>query len=391
MDTHSWLRTLISLDTTSRLSNLGLIETVRDALRRLGIDPWLNASATQPKANLFATLPARDGSTQGGIILSGHTDVVPVDGQPWRSNPFTLTEREGRLYGRGSADMKGFIAAVLAWAPSYVANPGCKPVHLALSYDEEVGCLGARALLHEVVQRGIRADGCIVGEPTSMQPVIAHKGISLYHCRVHGRAAHSSLTPQGCNAIEYAARLISHIRDVADACKTHGPFDEGYDVPFSTLSTNLASGGMALNVIPAECEFSYEIRNLPGSPAAGIQARVSRYVESTLLPRMRAECPDARIDITPGVSVPALDGCAQTDIARLVLSLAARQPRKVAYVTEAGLFQQAGIPAIVCGPGSIEQAHKADEYIALEQLEQCDRFLQRLGLALGQRRQGGFE
>ena len=380
MNTLDWLDRLIAIDTTSRNSNLGLIETVRDALAGHGLKPWLAANAEGNKANLFCTLPAQDGQAQGGIVLSGHTDVVPVDGQPWTSDPFKLTDKgDGRLYGRGSCDMKGFIASSLALVPEALARPRRKPLHLALSYDEEVGCVGAPVMLAELNRRGIRADGCVVGEPTSMKPVVAHKGGYFFRCKVHGKAAHSSLTPQGCNAIEHAARLICHIRDLADAWRAQGPFDAAFDVPHSTITTNLIAGGIAINTVPDTCSFSYDFRHLPGHDAEGIQAEVRRYVDEQLLPAMRREYADARIDIECGAAVATLDASEQAAITQLVRALTQDQGvRKVAYGTEAGQFAQAGIPAILCGPGSIEQAHKADEYVELEQLALCDRFLRQL-------------
>ena len=381
--TLAWLDRLTAIDTTSRLSNLGLIEMVRDALRGHGLEPWLNLNAEGTKANLFCTLPAQDGGTQGGIALSGHTDVVPVDGQAWTSDPFRLTERDGRLYARGACDMKGFIAAALALVPEFLALPRQKPLHLALSYDEEVFCLGAPFMLAELQQRGIRIDGCVVGEPTSMKPVVAHKGLNLYRCRVHGRAAHSSLTPQGCNAIEYAARLICHIRDVAEAWRAQGPFDEHYDVPYSTITTNQITGGIAVNTIPEACEFSYEFRNLPLQPWEGIQAGIERYVNDELLPRMRREFPAARIELERAAGAPGLEASEQAAITQLVRALTQdRSTRKVAYGTEAGLFQGIGIPTVVCGPGSIEQAHKPDEFVAADQLVQCEKFLRQLAATL---------
>lgn len=379
MNTLQWLERLVAFDTTSRLSNLNLIEEVRDALRGHGLQPWLAHNAEGNKANLFCTLPAQDGSTQGGIVLSGHTDVVPVDGQDWSSDPFTLTERDGRLYGRGSCDMKGFIASALALVPEALAAPRRQPLHLALSYDEEIGCVGAPVLLAELQKRGIQTDGCIVGEPTSMQPVVAHKGINVFHCHVHGKAAHSSLTPQGCNAIEHAARLICRIRDLADAWRAQGPFDEAFDVAHSTITTNQISGGIAINTIPDSCRFSYEFRNLPGLNPEAIQAEVQRYVDEQLLPRMRAEHPEARIDIERAAAAPGLEASEQAAITALVRALRRDHAvRKVAYATEAGLFQEVGIPTIVCGPGSIEQAHKPDEFVEIDQLAQCDRFLRQL-------------
>ncbi len=386
MNTLAWLERLIAIDTTSRNSNLGLIETVRDALAAQGLKPWLAANAEGNKANLFCTLPAQDGQTQGGIVLSGHTDVVPVDGQDWSSDPFKLTDKgDGRLYARGSCDMKGFIASGLALVPDALAMPRKKPLHLALSYDEEVGCVGAPLMLAELGKRGIRADGCIVGEPTSMKPVVAHKGGYFFRCKVHGKAAHSSLTPQGCNAIEHAARLICHIRDLADSWRAQGPYDDAFDVPHSTITTNLITGGIAINTVPDLCAFSYDFRHLPGHDAGGIQAEVQRYVDDELLPRMQREYAGARVEIECGAAVPTLNASEQAAITALVRALTEdRGVRKVAYGTEAGQFAQAGIPAVLCGPGSIEQAHKPDEYVEVEQLAQCDRFLRRVAESLCQ-------
>ncbi len=384
MNTRAWLEHLVAFDTTSRLSNLALIESVCDALQMRGVDPQLIYSPDGKKANLFATLPAQDGETQGGIVLSGHTDVVPVDGQTWTNDPFQLTEREGKLYGRGSADMKGFIASSLALVPEFLAMPRQKPIHLALSYDEEVGCVGAPVMLAELRRQGIHADGCVVGEPTGMQVVVAHKGINLFTCRVHGKAAHSSLTPRGCNAIEYAARLICRIRDLADYYKAQGPYDRLYDVPYTTVTTNRIQGGIAVNTIPDTCEFQYEFRNLPGMSAQSIQSKVEAYVRDELLPRMREEFAEAGIDIEVGASAPALEASEQAAITQLVRALTNdRDMRKVAYGTEGGLFQNAGMPTVVCGPGHIEQAHKPDEFVAIDQLAACDNFLRKLGQSLG--------
>ncbi|MDO4592579.1 MAG: acetylornithine deacetylase, partial [Comamonadaceae bacterium] len=303
-NTREWLQTLVAFDTTSRNSNLHLIEHVRDALAAQGVQAQLFRSPDGAKSNLFATLPAKDGGTQGGIVLSGHTDVVPVDGQMWDTDPFALTEVEGRLYGRGTCDMKGFIAAGLALVPEFLAMPRAKPLHFALSYDEEVGCVGAPIMLEQLKLQGQRLDGCIVGEPTSMQPVVAHKGINVWRCKVHGKAAHSSLTPRGSNAIEYAARLICRIRDLADGFKAHGPYDEFFDVPYTTMTTNQISGGIAVNTIPELCEFAYEFRNLPGIAPDGIQAQVEAYVQQELLPRMRQEFAEARIEFESLAGAP---------------------------------------------------------------------------------------
>ena len=381
--TRSWLQTLVAMDTTSRNSNLHLIEHVRDALAAHGVQVQLFKSPDGAKSNLFATLPAHDGSTQGGIVLSGHTDVVPVDGQAWDTDPFALTERDGKLYGRGTCDMKGFIAAGLALVPEFLAMQRAKPLHFALSYDEEVGCVGAPLMLEQLKLQGQRFDGCIVGEPTSMQPVVAHKGIHVWRCTVHGKAAHSSLTPRGSNAIEYAARLICRIRDLANGFKANGPYDEFFDVPYTTMTTNQITGGIAVNTIPELCEFAYEFRNLPSLAPDGIQAQVEAYVQQELLPRMRQEFAEARIEFESVASVPAFEAAETLAINQLVQALTGdREKRKVGYATEAGLFQQAGIPTVVCGPGAIAEAHKANEYVEIAQLERCETFLRKLAQSL---------
>ncbi|WP_186018311.1 acetylornithine deacetylase [Burkholderia gladioli] len=373
-----WVRDLVAMDTTSRVPNLGLIETVRDALAERGIASTLTRDKREGWANLFATIPAHDGATDGGVVLSGHTDVVPVDGQDWDSDPFKPAIRDGRLYGRGTCDMKGFIGAALALVPEMQAARLAKPIHFALSYDEEIGCAGAPLLIADLKQRGLNPSGCIVGEPTSMRPIIAHKGINTYRCCVRGHAAHSSLTPKGLNAIEYAARLICHIRDIADEFRAKGPFDELYDVPFTTAQTSQIQGGNAINTVPAECRFSFEFRNLPTLDPDAIFAKIDAYARDTLLPKMRREHPDAAIEISKIASAPGLDADEQAAITQLVRALSADQSqRKVAYGTEAGLFANAGIPSVVCGPGNIEQAHKPNEYVELAQLDGCERFLRK--------------
>lgn len=374
-----WIKRLLRFDTTSRESNLGLIETVRDTLRQAGIEPILSYDAQGRKANLFATVPAANGVTQGGMVLSGHTDVVPVDGQDWDSDPFDPVVRDGRLYARGACDMKGFLGAALHALPRMLATPLAKPLHFALSYDEEVGCVGAPVMLADLAQRGIRPEGCIVGEPTSMRVIVAHKSINGYRCCVRGLAAHSSLTPRGVNAIEYAARLICFIRDVADEFRAKGPFDQAFDVPFTTAQTSTIHGGIAINTVPADCEFQFEYRALPGTDPRDILARIRAYIDDELLPRMHAENPAAAIELAELAAAPSLDASEAAAVTQLVRALTRdTDTRKVAYGTEGGQFQQAGIPAVICGPGNIEQAHRANEFVALEQLVQCEQFLERL-------------
>lgn len=379
MDTVDWLKTLIGFDTTSRNSNLALIGAVADYLHGCGLAPWLSHDASGRKANLFVSIPAADGSCDGGIVLSGHTDVVPVDGQQWRSDPFVAEVRDGRLYGRGSCDMKGFIAAALAAVPHMQARPLARPLHLALSYDEEVGCLGAPVMLAELAERGIRPQHCIVGEPTAMRMVVAHKGIHTFCCRVHGKSAHSSLTPQGVNAIEYAARLIVYINQLAAELQQRQDLDHAFDVPFSTLSTGLIRGGSAVNIIPNLCEFEFDYRNLPHMQPEDVAVPIRRYISEVLEPQMQAVDPECRIEMVQRENVPAL-GQADNELLHQLIAQLVDEParHKVAYATEGGQFQLAGMHTVICGPGSIEQAHRADEYIELAQLARCDRFLQAL-------------
>ena len=379
MNTINRLSRLIAFDTTSRHSNLALIHDCADYLESLGLKPWLSHNADQSKANLFATIAAADGNTEGGLILSGHTDVVPTDGQAWQSDPYRADIREGRLYGRGSADMKGFIAAVLAAAPAMVQAELKRPLHIALSYDEEIGCLGAPVMIAELQKRGLTPEHCIVGEPTSMRMVVAHKGIHTFRCAVHGKAAHSSLTPQGVNAIEYAAKLIVFINELAGRLKARHDTDPDYDVPFSTLSVNTIAGGIAGNIVPQLCEFEFDYRNLPHMSPADITAPIEAHIREVLQPQMQAVDAACRIDMRHGENVPAMPEAEAALLHDLITQLVEDSSRlKVAYATEGGQFQQAGIATVICGPGNIEQAHKADEFVELAQLARCDAFLHKL-------------
>jgi acetylornithine deacetylase len=370
------LATLVAFDTTSRRSNLPLIDWVADHLATLGIECRLVRNDAGDKANLFALFGPAD---VPAIVLSGHSDVVPVDGQRWQSDPFVLDRRDNRFYGRGACDMKGFVACVLDWLPSVLAAHRAgklrQPVALALSYDEEVGCLGVPRLVDDLVRRGVRVAGCIIGEPTGMRPVIAHKGIAHFRCRVVGRAAHSSLTPQGVNAIEYAARMINHIRKLADAEAQFGKMAPLYDVPYATLQTGTIRGGTATNIVPAECEFVFECRWLPGE-------QLERYIESvrdcarTLVDEMRQVAPEADIELEQLVDCQPFESPDQGVLMDYVSELCAgADAQAVAYTTEAGCFNAAGFPCVVIGPGAIEQAHKPDEYIEIEQLERCVAWL----------------
>ena len=385
--TLSIAETLIGFDTVSRNSNLGLIEWTRDHLKALGIDSRLTYDKSRGKANLLATLgpaegTAGQGPAEGGLVLCGHTDVVPIDGQDWHTDPFKAVQKDGRLYGRGSADMKGYIACVLAAVPAFLAAPLKRPVHLAFTFDEEVGCLGVPFLVEDMARAGIRPAGCIIGEPTLMQVMIGHKGARWYRCRVRGLEAHSSMTPSGVNAIEYASLIVARIREVARELGESGPRNENFAVPFATLSTGLISGGTATNIIPLECEFQFDIRYLPGMNPEEPIGRVRSFAQS-LEPEMKQRAADAGISIEMVADTPDLDTPADDRLAYLGTRLArSMKTGHVSFGTDGGHFQRAGVPAIVLGPGSIEQAHKPDEYIELEQLARCEEFLEKLKLEL---------
>jgi acetylornithine deacetylase len=370
---------LIAFNTVSRDSNMGLIEWVRDYLHGHGAKTRLTHDATGKKANLFATL---GDSPKPGLILSGHTDVVPVDGQNWDTDPFVATEKDGKLYARGSADMKGFIGIILAQAPKFVTalNSGRldAPLHYALSYDEEVGCLGVRSLIQDLKENGIRPAGCVVGEPTSMQPIIAHKSTYRFRCAVHGREAHSSYVTFGVNAIEYAARLVVFIRQLADRLSQLEKRDYGFTVPYSTLSTGVIRGGIAANVVPKDCEFVVDMRTLPGASADALYDEVRAYAE-TLVREMQAVDPQSGIDIAWSSQTIGLAASEADAIVRWAMQLSNNNTvGKVSYGTEAGLFQQLGVPTVICGPGDIAEAHRPNEFVALDQLAQCEAFMNRI-------------
>ena len=374
------LERLIGFATVSRDSNLELIEFIRDYLAGHGVHSELFLNEEGTKANLFATIGPTD---RGGVVLSGHTDVVPVDGQAWTVEPFRLTEREGRLYGRGAADMKGFIASVLAAVPTFLAEPLGLPVHLAFSYDEEVGCLGVRSMLAELQKRAHKPRLCLIGEPTELKPVLGHKGKLAMRCQVQGAACHSAYAPQGVNAIEYAARLIGKLGEIGEGLARPEHHDARFDPPFSTVQTGVIKGGRALNIVPAECEFDFEVRALPGFEAQAVADELQTYAQVELMPRMQAVQADTGIRFTHLSAYPGLATTVDSEAAQLLALLSGSSAfGTVAYGTEGGLFEQAGIPTVVCGPGSMDQGHKPDEFVTLEQLAGCDAMLQRLACHL---------
>ena len=370
------LADLIAFDTTSRESNLALIDYVRAYLAGLGIDSELLFNAERSKANLYARIgPAG----AGGVMLSGHSDVVPVDGQSWSVPPFLLSERDGRLYGRGTADMKGFIACVLAAVPSFLQQPLRLPLHIAISYDEEVGCLGVRSLVERLRASPERPAICLIGEPTGMRPVLGHKGKLAMRCEVHGAACHSAYAPQGVNAIEYAAKLIGRLGEIGERLAAPERHDGRFDPPYSTVQTGVIQGGRALNIVPAECRFDFEMRALPADDPQQVAAELRDYAERELLPRMRAVSATSEIRFSELSSYPGLLTDAASEAARLLALIAEREDfTTVAFGTEGGLFDEAGVATVVCGPGSMEQGHKPDEFVTLEQLERCDALLARL-------------
>ena len=374
-DTIELLKTLVGFDTTSRESNLGMIEFLRDHLRSLGIDARLSYDAERRKANLFATV----GQTgRPGIVLCGHTDVVPVDGQAWDTDPFVAHMANGRIYGRGAVDMKGFIAASLAALPEFLSASLHQPLHLAFTYDEEIGCVGVQTLIRDLQEAGIKPAGCFVGEPTRMQVMTGHKGMRVTRCRVHGLEAHSSMAPEAVNAIEYAGRVIERIRQVAGQLRAEGPFDPAYKIAHTTLQTGMIQGGTAANIVPRDCEFVFDCRTLPQNQSDELIVQIEAYADE-LRAEMRKISAQADISFETLANAAALDTADDAPIAYLGRALARNNLiGRVSFATDAGWLHQAGIPCVVVGPGDIEVAHKPNEFIEISQIEECLGFIDRL-------------
>ncbi|MFZ4650620.1 MAG: acetylornithine deacetylase [Rubrivivax sp.] len=367
-----WAQRLVRLRTVSSDSNLPLIELIADHLRSLGIGLRLTWDDDRRKANLFATIGE---GRPNGVILSGHTDTVPWDGQAWTVDPLSGVVQDGRLYARGSADMKGFIGVAVAQARALQEADLPFAVHYALSYDEEVGGFGARALIADLQEAGLTPRLCIVGEPTDMIPAVAHKGVYRWRCCVRGKAAHSSLTPMAVNALEAGARVVATVSDIADRLRDHGTRIEGFDVPYTTAAVCQMHAGIADNVVPEDCRIHYEFRNLPGDDASVLQREVQARAAS-LEPAMKAVDPSSGFSFELTAEMPAFlapEGDPAVALARRLVGT--DRTTLVAFGTEAGLFQRAGIPTVICGPGSINQAHQADEYVSLAQLAACERFI----------------
>jgi acetylornithine deacetylase len=365
---------LIAFATVSQDSNLALIEFARDHLAGFGVPARLTYNAERTKANLFATV----GSGPGGVVLSGHTDVVPVAGQAWTSDPFVMAERDGRLYGRGTADMKGFIATALALVPELLGRTR-EPVHLALSYDEEVGCLGAPHLLADLRAAGIAPRLAIIGEPTSMRVINAHKGICFSRTTITGVPGHSSQPQRGVNAITAAASLIDFIEREARAAETRTRPDGDFEPPYTTYNVGKISGGAAMNIIAASAELEWEFRNVPWDDSDVLRTRIERYVADDLRGRLKARDPRADAVNRCVADVPGFMPDPDSPAVRLALRLTGQnRPGTVPFSTEAGLYQRAGIAAVICGPGSIDDAHRADEFVSRDQLAACGQFLRRV-------------
>jgi acetylornithine deacetylase len=376
LSTTEMLERLVAFDTTSRNSNLALIDFVADYLAGHGIDSRRTFNAAGDKANLYATIGPAD---RGGVILSGHVDTVPVDGQAWTKNPFQLTRENGKLYGRGTTDMKGFVATFLAMAPEFKDAALAKPIHFCVSFDEEVGCTGAPVMIDDIVARGPLPEACIVGEPSSMKPVVAHKGKLALIGTVTGVSGHSSDPPKGANALEAAAECVAWLKREARRFRDHGPYDDRFDPAYTTVHTGTFKSGVVLNVIPELAEFVMEWRYLPGTDIEAEFARLREFCARELEPELKAVDPACGFAWREYSHIPGMGLPPEHALATLVKSLAGSNSAGcVSYGTEGGLFERAGIPTLVCGPGHISQAHRPDEFVAESELLACERFLRAL-------------
>ena len=371
------IKTLIAFDTTSRESNLELIAFIQEYLTGHRVESMLVHNEDGTKANLYATIGDQD---KAGVMLSGHTDVVPVDGQAWDTDPFQVTEKDEKFYGRGTADMKSFIAIALAFVPEFLSRRLKTPIHLAFSYDEEVGCIGVRRLIDKLKEMPGKPAMCIVGEPTSMQVVTGHKGKRSFIANVRGLESHSALAPLGVNAVEYAAELITYMKNMARRIEAEGPFDELYEITHTTVHTGVISGGVQLNIVPNACRVEFEFRYLANHDPDALEAEIREYAKDTLEPKMHAVSAETGIDIECYNDMPGLEMDPGEDVVAFVKALAGRNDHaKVAFGTEAGLFHtRVQIPTVVCGPGDIAVAHKPNEFIPLDQIAKGEDFMRRL-------------
>ena len=381
-DTCTLLGELIGFPTISSDSNLEMIAHLAGRLEHAGARVDIYHDKTGKKANLFATLGPED--VDGGIVLSGHTDVVPVTEQVWASDPFDMAQRDERLYGRGTCDMKGFIAAAVAMAPILAARVGTRPLHFAFTYDEETGCFGAQALVQTLKAQGLRPGVAIIGEPTDMRIIEGHKGCYEYSTHFSGLAGHGSDPDRGVNAVEYAARYVMRLLALKDQLRARAPKDSRFNPPWTTISTGALNGGVAHNVIASAARVDWDMRPVQASDANFVKDDLRDYCQNTLLPMMRAVHPGADITTEVLAEVEGLEPADENEAREIVIELTGHNETDlVAFGTEAGIFTELGLSAVVCGPGSIEQAHKADEYVSLAQMQQCLDMLGRLGDKLG--------
>jgi acetylornithine deacetylase len=376
LTTAEMLARLVAFDTTSRNSNLELIAFVRAFLDANGVPYRVSTDEAGGKANIHAIIGPRQA---GGIALSGHVDTVPVDGQSWSSDPFSLRLHNGRLYARGAADMKGFVAACLAAVPDMHARGLARPLHLFISYDEEIGCEGAQRLIRDLDESGLKPALCVVGEPSGMKPILAHKGKLNLRVRVRGKPGHSSEPGKGVNAIYAAAQAVTYVAEEAHRLAREGPFEDGFDPPHTTIHVGTIEGGSILNIIPEHAEFIMEWRNIPGDDAMEAAERLKAHVAAHVEPAMHAVDPSTGfsyevLNVMPGMAI-APD---HTLTALVKQITGANSAGKVSYGTESGYYQAADIPTIICGPGHIAQAHQPNEWIAQDQLDACDAFIRRL-------------
>jgi acetylornithine deacetylase len=375
MTTEEILAALVAFDTTSRESNIPLIEWCEAYLDRFDIPHLRVDYEGGRKTNLYATIGP---DVAGGVVLSGHTDVVPVDGQDWSTDPFELITKDQMYFGRGTADMKGFLAVALAMVPQFKSKLLKRPIHLAFSCDEEVGCRGVRPLVEHMRDHLKRPAAVIVGEPTSMQVVNAHKGATRFSTEVIGHESHSALTQNGVNAIMIAGEIIHEISDLRQELIEIGDPTGRFDPPYSTIHIGTISGGTAQNIVPKQCAFGWETRLLPTADRDLVPRRIE-LLQQKLEPAMKAVSPLAGIVTVKSNEVPGLAPEKDSPAEQLALHCShSNGTHTVSYCTEAGLFQSIGIPAVICGPGNIEQAHKPDEFIAVEQLRMCETFMTRL-------------
>jgi acetylornithine deacetylase len=370
------LSRLVAFDTTSRNSNLALIDFIRNYLDSHGVSYRVSSNPAGDKSNIHAILGPQ---TAGGLALSGHVDTVPVDGQAWSADPFTLRRKDGRLFARGACDMKGFVAACLSAVPDFQAMKLQRPLHLFISYDEEVGCHGAVRLIEDMQDSSLRPALCVVGEPSSMKPILAHKGKLNLRVTVKGKPGHSSEPGKGVNAIYAAARAIDWVRREEERLAVEGPFEEGFDPPHTTIHVGTVQGGSILNIIPERAEYTMEWRHIPGDDPQKHMARMQAWIAETIEPAMKAVDPACGFSYAIELVMPGMYLPAAHDLATAVKQVAgSNSAGKVAYGTEGGFYEEAGIPTIICGPGDIAQAHQPDEWIAEDQLALCDRFVRRM-------------